>query len=118
MSWLQIVVAILFIIFWWIGGTLVIIQRMPLDNKPVMFIGNKFGLILGMFNLLLFFGAAFYLGFTWWPLILIALSIGILSRFIVSDAFVLKFIISPLYTVYSSLTSKGNSKQKQAKGTK
>jgi len=103
MNWLQIVVAILFVIFWWIGGTLVIIQRMPSDIKPVIFIGNRFGLILGMFNLLFFFGAAFYLGFTWWPLVLIALFIGILSRFIVSDAFVLRFIIFPLYIVYSRL---------------
>ncbi len=100
MNWLQIVIGILFIIFWWIGGTLVIIQRMPSDIKPVMFIGSRFGLILGMFNLLFFFGAAFYLGFTWWPLVLIALFIGILSRFIVSDAFVLRFIIFPLYLTW------------------
>lgn len=103
MDWLQIVIAVLLVIFWWIGGTLVIIQRMPSDIKPVMFKGNRFGLILGMFNLLFFFGAAFYLGFTWWPSVLIVLFIGILSRFIVSDAFVLRFIIFPLFTVYSRL---------------
>lgn len=103
MSWLQIAIAILFVISWWIGGTLVIIQRMPSDIKPVIFRGNRFGLILGIVNLLFFFGAAFYLGLTWWPLVLIALFIGILSRFIVSDAFVLRFIIFPLYIVYSRL---------------
>ena len=100
MNWLQIIIAILLVIFWWIGGTLVNIQRMPPDIKPVMFIGNRFGLILGIGNLLFLFAAAFYLGFTWWPLVLIVLFTGVLSRFIVSDVFVLRFIIFPLYLTY------------------
>ena len=99
---LQIVAIIVLIISRCVGSTLLMIQRIPSPERPVMFLsgGRRFFLVIGVPNLLLFIAISIYLGLTSWPLLLIGLFVAIVSGIFIPDGIVLRFIIFPLYLTY------------------
>ena len=93
-----------------LGTTLIAIENIPWDQKPVFFLGKSgktFSTLLGILNLLLFIAIAIYLGINSWQLLLIALFVAIFGGMFIPDALVLRLIVLPIYLVYSRLVDRG-----------